>query len=171
MHSLGRRFFLAAFSHRSGQRGQSAVEIALVLPLLLLILFGIIISVFMLQAYDQVSNAAREGARAGSMYRATRAISGLSLDQTVQKAIYDSGTGLSALGGLPTTSPSFNVGSDVVVSLTTSAGTASSKSDPQPGDRIRVRITYRYTLPVVSQALPMFPQPIVIVRDVVMEVQ
>ncbi len=171
MHRPPRRLRAAFFANRSRQAGQSAVEMALVLPLFLLIVFGLIVSVFMLQAYDQVSNAAREGARAGSNYRITRTTSGLTLDQTVQQAIYDSSAGLSALGALPPTSPSFNASSDVVVSLTTAAGTSGDKSDPQPGDRVRVKLTYRYTMPIVSQALPMFPQPIVIVRDVVMEVQ
>jgi hypothetical protein len=179
MRLFSRRCFSMAFSHRSGQYGQSAVEMALVLPLLLLILFGIIVSVFMLQAYDQVSNAAREGARAGSMYRITQAGSGLSLDDAVRMAIYDDkGTvpktdDVSALGSLLATSPSFDVtGTDVTCTLN---GIICSDFDnnnlPRPGDRVRVKITYRYTMPVVSEALPMFPQPIVIAREVVMEVQ
>ncbi len=61
------------------QRGQSAVEIALLLPILLLILFGIMISGFMFYAHIQVSNAVREGARAGSVYWATHPINGLTL--------------------------------------------------------------------------------------------
>jgi len=54
------------------ERGISAVEFALLLPLLVLILFGII--EFGLLLYDQalITNASREGARAGAMFATTR---------------------------------------------------------------------------------------------------
>jgi len=64
------------------QHGQSAVEMALVLPLLLVLVLGMIIAVFMFYSYIQVTNAAREGARAGSVYRITSPSSGLTLAQT-----------------------------------------------------------------------------------------
>ncbi len=160
------------------QHGQSAVEMALVLPLLLVLLMGIIIAVFMFYAYIQVTNAAREGARAGSVYRMTRFGSGLTLNQTIQKAIYDDkGTAgdtsddISALGFLSPTGASFNVVSDVAVTLLKPDNTSGDQSDPRPGDRLTVEVTYHYTLPIVSVALPMFPQPTVIVRSVMMEIQ
>ncbi len=153
------------------QTGQSAVEIALLLPLLLLILFGIIVSVFTFYAYIQVSNAAREGARAGSLYRITYPTTGSSptlslLNQTVQQAIYDPGPPVvSALGTLPISAGSFNVTSDVGVIYSGDA------TNPRPGDVVTVTVGYSYTLPIVSAALPMFPQPLRLVRAVVMEVQ
>lgn len=161
------------------QTGQSTVEIALTLPLLLLVLFGIIVSVFIFYAFIQVSNAAREGARAGSVYRSTMNNgANLSLDVTVQKAIYDNkGTvspsdDVTALGSLSTSSPSFNVATDVVCTLNGSPCSYFDKTDPpHVGDQLAVQVTYRYTMPVLSAALPMFPQPIVLVRTVVMEVQ
>jgi hypothetical protein len=54
------------------QRGVSAVEFALVLPLLLVILFGIIDFGFMLYDKAMITNAAREGARAGIVLRNPR---------------------------------------------------------------------------------------------------
>lgn len=48
-------------------RGAAAVEFALVLPVLLLVIFGIIDFGRMLNAQLQVSEAAREGARAASV--------------------------------------------------------------------------------------------------------
>ena len=51
--------------------GQAAVETALILPALLVLLMGIIIAGLTFYAVIQVTNAAREGARAGSMYRLT----------------------------------------------------------------------------------------------------
>ncbi|MBI5565967.1 MAG: pilus assembly protein [Chloroflexi bacterium] len=158
-------------SEPNRQHGQSAVEMALVLPLLLVLLLGMIIAVFMFYSYIQVTNAAREGARAGSVYRMTSTSSGLTLAQTVKKAIYDPGTGITALGFLSPTSPSFNVSSDVTITLLKPDNTAGDPSDPRPGDRLTVQVTYRYTLPIVAVALPVFPQPLVIVRSVMMEIQ
>ena len=162
------------------EQGQSAVEIALILPLLLILVFGIVISGFMFFAYIQVSNAAREGARAGSLYRMTRYDASTSpatiwrLDEIVQKAIYNSDTGESALGYLPINVSSFDVTSDVVPTLTDGNPSDTCPLDednPCPGDRLNVQITYRYTQPLLSAFVPVFPQPIVIVRDVMMEVQ
>lgn len=57
---------------REGKRGQSLVEFALVLPLLVLLLYGLAEFGFLLYAHVQVTNAAREGARAGSLYLGSR---------------------------------------------------------------------------------------------------
>lgn len=144
---------------------------ALTLPLLLVLLLGMIIAVFMFYSYVQVTNAAREGARAGSVYRITNPTSGLSLIATVQKAIYDPDTGHTALGFLSPTGSAFDVGSDVAITLLRSDGAAGDLTDPRPGDRLTVEITYRYTLPIVAVALPMLPQPMTVIRSVTMEIQ
>jgi Flp pilus assembly protein TadG len=47
----------------SGEQGNSLVEFALVLPLLLLVFAGIVDFGFLFQRYEVVTNAAREGAR------------------------------------------------------------------------------------------------------------
>lgn len=52
---------------RDGERGAAAVEFALVLPILMLIVFGVIDFGFALNRYSAVSNAAREGVRAASL--------------------------------------------------------------------------------------------------------
>ncbi|MEX2236491.1 MAG: TadE family protein [Dehalococcoidia bacterium] len=52
---------------RRGERGQALVEFALVLPLLLIMLFGIIDFGRALQTYITINNASREGARFGSI--------------------------------------------------------------------------------------------------------
>ena len=59
----------------STDRGQAVIELALTLPLLLLVVFGIIDFGFMFQRYEAVTNAAREGARLGVLadYTATEA--------------------------------------------------------------------------------------------------
>ena len=155
------------------QRGQAVVEIALLLPVLMVLLFGIVLAGFTFYAFIQVSNAAREGARAGSVYRITNTETGLSLEETVEHAIYDQDSGASALGFLSTTSPSFDVAGDVQITSFVQADgiTPADSSDPRPSDQLTVQVTYRYTLPIVSLLVPMFPQPIVIVREVMMEIQ
>jgi Flp pilus assembly protein TadG len=62
-------------ARRSTERGQAVIELALTLPLLLVVVFGIIDFGFMFQRYESVTNAAREGARLGilSDYNATEA--------------------------------------------------------------------------------------------------
>jgi Flp pilus assembly protein TadG len=51
--------------HRSSRQGQSVVEFAFVLPLLLLLTFGIIEFGFFVYNKQIITNAAREGARIG----------------------------------------------------------------------------------------------------------
>ncbi len=155
--------------------GQATVEIALVLPALLVLLMGIIIAGFTFYAFIQVTNAAREGARAGSLYRITQASSGLSLDQTVRNAICNSTARISALGYLtpPVTAPncsstSFDVdGTDV----TTTQVDVDSDGFVSGGDQVVVQVTFRYRIPILSSFVRAFGNPIVIVRSVMMEIQ
>lgn len=57
---------LKPFCRRVGNdRGAELIEFALVLPLLLLIVAGIVDFGFLFQSYEVVTNAAREGARIG----------------------------------------------------------------------------------------------------------
>jgi len=58
---------------RGSDRGAAAVEFALVVPILLLLVFGIIDFGRMLNAQLQVSEASREGARAASTITGTAA--------------------------------------------------------------------------------------------------
>jgi hypothetical protein len=51
----------------SREGGQAVIELALTLPLLLLVLTGIIDFGFQFQRYEVVTNAAREGARVGML--------------------------------------------------------------------------------------------------------
>lgn len=53
---------------RAGGHGQDLIEFALVLPLLLLLLTGIMEFALAVMAYNTVANAAREGARYGIVH-------------------------------------------------------------------------------------------------------
>ena len=154
------------------RQGQATVEVALVLPMLMILLFGIIMGGFAFYAFIQVSNAAREGARAGSLYRITAATrpNGWTIDNEVKAGICDTGSGTSSLGFLapPTsscTSSSFNLNRDVAV---LSSG---DLAVPLAGDQLTVTVAYSYTMPVLSSFMPVFPRPIVIRRTVMMELQ
>jgi hypothetical protein len=54
---------------RSSQKGAAAVEFAIILPLLLLILFGIIEFSLLMYNKAMITNASREGARRGIVFR------------------------------------------------------------------------------------------------------
>jgi hypothetical protein len=54
------------FASRGGDRGQNLVELALVMPILILILVGLVDLGRMFNAYIVITNAARVGARYGS---------------------------------------------------------------------------------------------------------
>lgn len=56
--------------HPFSQKGAAAVEFALVLPLLLVILFGIIEFSILMYNKHMITNASREGARQGIVFRA-----------------------------------------------------------------------------------------------------
>ena len=51
---------------RHNERGQAAVEAAFIIPILLLLLFGIFVVGYWMYALQVVNSAAREGARVGA---------------------------------------------------------------------------------------------------------
>ncbi|HPA20138.1 MAG TPA: TadE/TadG family type IV pilus assembly protein [Verrucomicrobiae bacterium] len=59
---------------RGGERGQSLVELALSLPVLLLLMIGIIEGAALVKDHMTLGNAVREGARAAALGRSTGAI-------------------------------------------------------------------------------------------------
>ncbi|MFV9506976.1 MAG: TadE family protein [Oscillochloridaceae bacterium umkhey_bin13] len=107
--------------NRPRRRGQALTELALFLPMIALLLIGLIEFGFLLYAHVQVSSAAREAARAASLYRDTRystvslanlnqiprcatGIDGWTLQQTIDQAIVrfpPSGNGCPTTTGTP----------------------------------------------------------------------
>ncbi len=158
----------------SRQHGQAAVEIALILPLLLIVLFGIVMSAFLFYAYIQVTNSSREGARAGSVYRLTHPTTGWDMVDTVTKAVYTSST-QNALGGLPVSSSNPTIGvtySTIGVHYSPGGVLITCTQDsPCSGDLVTATVTYSYTVPVLSNFLPVFPQPVVFQSSVMMVIQ
>jgi Flp pilus assembly protein TadG len=76
----------ALLSIRQRARGQSMVEFALILPLLIAFLFGIIELGILFSVYVGMTNSAREAARAGSVYQYT-GTAPLTGDLTIQPLI------------------------------------------------------------------------------------
>lgn len=110
------------------QKGAAAVEFALVLPLLLMVVFGII--EFSLMLYDKavITNASREAARAGIVFRTPK----LTTAQIQSVAINYSQANLISLSGPSTsqTNPTVSV---------------SQASPPDFGTPLNVTVTYTYT--------------------------
>jgi Flp pilus assembly protein TadG len=119
------------------ERGQSLVEFALVIPVLLLLFMGILDFGRAIYAYNTLSNAAREGARVAIV------------DQTVaggvpagaQRAADQS----TALGVDPST--------DVDVTYTTPAGTACPAHSLGCTATVDVRYQFRALTPIISSVV------------------
>jgi Flp pilus assembly protein TadG len=172
------------------------VELALLLPILTLVLLGLIEFGFILYAHVQVTNAAREAARAGSLYRSTRyntissytnppdcdsGIDGWSLDEAMRQAIVyraldnqgcptSAGTiAYSSLGALdPQPSPDTWT---LVIADTGGFLPQSGTTNPLPGTRATVTLSYPYHLLVLSNLLPALRDPIWISKSVEFEYQ
>lgn len=177
-------------------RGQSLVETALLLPLLIVLLFGVVEFGFFLYAHIQVANAAREAARAASLYNSTRyvpwsdgstiktcegSIEGWSLNQAVQQAIVNRGMATSGSNkGCPNTSGTIvytslgRLTSTVVFTVTVSPAQSTYTSpsfSPTPGTTGTVTLTYPYRLPILSNFLPILKDPVLIRKSVQYEYQ
>ncbi len=99
---------------RGTERGQSLVELALTLPLMLTLTMGIIEFGFVLWAHVQVAGAAGQGARAGSLFAGDQLLS-RDVNEANRRIAIKSAVA-TTLGRLATASPNFDVNTDVQVS-------------------------------------------------------
>jgi Flp pilus assembly protein TadG len=117
---------------RRGERGASAVEFALLLPFLLLLVGGIIDLGRLFYTQNIVVNAAREGARMMALGYPQTSASGASADQRIGQAmIAYQGTGY-------TTAYTYK---DHTGTTVTGSTAKCPTSNPDPNDRIAVRVT------------------------------
>lgn len=145
-------------------RGQSTVEFALVLLPLFTILLGIVQFGFIFNSYVTITNAAREGARTGTIY-----IYDASLSKSQNDLLRNNTIKTSLLGSmnlLAKTSPNFATSGtwtqsgltftngDLVVTYVVPAGI--TDADARPGQQVTVRATYHQDLviPLVNLLLP-----------------
>lgn len=146
------------------ERGQSLVEFALVLMPLFLILLGIIQFGFVFNSYVTITNAAREGARIGTVYVYDASKSKAQNDTARNNAIKTAL--ISSMNLLSKTSPNFATTStwtqsglvfsngDLVVTYVVPSGV--TDTDSRVGQQLTVRSTYHQDLiiPLIAQLLP-----------------
>ena len=121
---------------RKGEHGQALVEMALVLPLLLLLLFGVIEMGRVGYAYITVSNAAREGGRMATFGQK---------DPIIKSSIEYAANSLDS--------------ESLVIKITTlkTDGTISELEDDRlPGQEVTVDVAYpvQLIIPLISNVIP-----------------
>ena len=145
-------------------RGQSLVEFALVLLPLFLLILGVVQFGLIFNSYVTMTNAAREGARTGTIYVYDRTLSKAQNDTARNAAIRTSV--LASMNLLAKTSPQFAGGSTWTASGTTftnghmtityAVPDGVTDSDPRVGQTITVRAVYHQDLivPMIAALLP-----------------
>lgn len=116
------------------ERGAAAIEFALVLPLLIALLFGIV--EFSLILYDKamITNASREGARQGIVFRA-EPVTGNRLYPTQEE-----------LAGVVN---NYLAGRLITFGGSTAATTTAARSGVYPDELLTVTVRYTYTFLVL----------------------
>lgn len=132
-----------------GQKGASAVEFAIVLPLLIVLVFGII--EFSVALYDKamITNASREGARAGIVFSDPR----ISDDEIRGVVNTYCGSHLITFGG------------------PTGITTTIEREGPNPGDSLTVRVAYQYTFLILPSFVTDFTEGINMLAETVMRME
>ena len=112
---------------RCGFRAQELIEFALIFPVLMLFVFGIVDFGRVFQALIAISNAAREGARYGVIYGLDRTVSPFSINEGVidDAAIQEA--------------------SNYVLTLTVDQVTPSCPNTCISTEPLRVEVTYTFT--------------------------
>jgi len=157
-----------------GARGQSLVEFALVLVPLLLLILGVIQFGLIFNSYVTMTNAAREGARTGTIYLYDRGCSkaqnDLRRNEAIRAALLSSmnllskaapqfantaatGSNCTISGGWTASGTIFTNG-DMTITYVLPAGV--TESDPRTGQTVTVRAVYHQDLiiPMIAALLP-----------------
>jgi Flp pilus assembly protein TadG len=114
--------------------GQSLIELALTLPLLLIILFGAIDLGRLFFAYVTITNASREGARYG-MTSLSAAVQSGDLQGTVKEHTISASPAVLGASTVTTECAPYDLSVPYSSAYCTSA---------QTGDRVRVTVTYNF---------------------------
>jgi Flp pilus assembly protein TadG len=120
------------------EKGGSAVEFAVIAPLLFLILFGIIEFGILLYDKAMITNASREGARAGIVYSSPNRISNADIQNVVNNYLK---TYLISLGSASTYSVSIS---------------PNDRSGSAAGDPLSVTVNYQFRFLVISNLAAWF---------------
>ena len=148
----------------TSQRGLSLVEFSLVLMPLFVILLAIIQFGFIFNAYVTITNAAREGARNGTIYifdaNLSKAQNDLARNESIRTSVMASMNLLTkvspnfATSGTWTQSGTTFSNGDLVVNYVLPTGM--TDTDSRVGQQITVRAVYHQDLiiPIIAQLLP-----------------
>lgn len=134
---------------KDNQSGAAAIEFALVLPVLVLILFGIIEFSIMLYDKAMITNASREGARAGIVYAYPDRVSETEIIAVVNQYCQDHLI-------------SFDEASTVSTNVTPGTGA---------GDPLTVNVTYEYGFLVLPNFMTGLTGPINLSAETVMRME
>lgn len=180
-----------AMKRYAGQTyGQAMVELALLLPVLLALLVAVLDFGFLLHAHVQVAHAAREAARAGSLYPVSANAACWTLRDWVENALVErnrdaggcplagSDTSVHAFGSLlptpcavPAVAPCWELQPLATINDLDVRTVISGTAMPEAGDQLEVQVLYRYNMPFVGN-LPGLPiNPVTIRKTVLMKVQ
>jgi Flp pilus assembly protein TadG len=133
--------------HRRHGRGQALTEFALVIPIFLLVLSGVLDFGFMLFSRMSVINAAREGARAGAM-TADPTTMVTAVKNRVVSAAASGGITVDplnvTLACLQRTSSSWSESTNTPKCTWSLYNKNTNPSGAQPGDSVSVTINYSY---------------------------
>jgi hypothetical protein len=134
------------------QDGASAVEFALVLPILILVVFAII--EFSVALYDKamITNASREGARAGIVFRIPPVT-----DEEIGNVVN------TYLGGNLITFGGPAAASTTVI--------RNGSNPPNPGDELKVTVDYTYTFLIIPNIITRLSGGITMVAETVMRME
>ena len=137
------------------QRGAAVVEFALVVPLLLLVLFGIIEFSVLLYDKAMLTNASREGARAGIVYVPGRAATATTAEATADVTAIKANIESAVKSYCESNLISFRDGSEVIVA-TASGDVDSNGKKWESGDSLEVSVTYDFNFMAFSGLVKLF---------------
>jgi Flp pilus assembly protein TadG len=139
---------------RATSSGQSLVEFALVLPVLILILMGILDAGRLVYAYNAVSNAAREAGRTAIVDQGAQAVRDRAAQQATALGVPTTDPGSCPASGGPTTAM---IGTCFV--LLGPAANGACPSPPVVGcvSVVSVKWTYQPIIPILGNILGSIP--------------
>jgi Flp pilus assembly protein TadG len=130
---------------RNGEQGAAAIEFALVLPLLIILVFGIIEFSIILYDKAMITNASREGARVGIVYRfnPTTENSGHPTDQEIKDTV-----------------ETYTENHLISLGASSSAQTLITRTGAAAGDFLTVTVNYTYDFLVLPNFIAALTGPI-----------
>ena len=130
----------------NNEKGVQAVELALLLPIFLGVVFGVVDFGMMMRNQEVLTNASREGARAGIMLRDPR--------PTEIDIINVVNTHFTNAGWDP---------AQATVTVTGAGGNS--------GDDLSVAVTYNYTFHILSSVIPSIPDTLPLSSSTTMKLE